>query len=79
MRRVKDGFPDCTERIYIRKEKGKVKGRDIFTYDHTVRSKVHISITINNQAYPLRKKYRDNKAPMKNETADVNTRRPVIH
>ena len=52
---------------------------DIFAYDHTARSKLHISITINNQTKPRRKKYRDNRAPMKKETVDVIARRPVIH
>ena len=64
--------------VYILEGK-KARGRHIFAYDHTARNKLHISITINNQANPRRKKYRDNRAPMKNETADVNARRPIIH
>ena len=51
-------------------------GRENFAYDHTVRSKLEISTAINNQANPRRKKYGDNSAPMKAETAEVNARRP---
>jgi len=74
LRRVKHRLPDCTDTIY-QKEKW-ARGGGALAYDHTARSKLDISIITNNQANPRRKKYGDNNAPMKSETADVNARRP---